>query len=326
MIWPTLAKTSLLALLSVATVAGCGVVAERRAADRALRAETKYPPSGTLITVDGLRIHADQRGRGPDVVLIHGASGNLRDFTFGFADQIVAAGFRVTAFDRPGHGHSDDMGEAGISPDSQARVLRAAAQTMGVNRPIVVGHSYGGAVAMAWAVQAPDSVAAVVSLAGATMPWPGELGLWYRVTGSQFGQRAILPLIAAFAPMSQADSAINRIFAPDPVPDGYSTHIGAGLSLRAKSLQVNTLQVLGLRPFITELSSRYPSLEVPVEIVHGDADTTVGIDIHARPMAALLPNAKLTVLPGIGHMPHHAKPSESLSAVIRAAQRGGKLR
>lgn len=323
MTFTTLAKLSLFTLLAAVTVAGCGVLTDRRAQDRAAKAEGQFPPTGRLLRVDGVQIHADQRGRGPDVVLIHGASGNTRDFTFAFADRVAQEGFRVTAFDRPGLGYSDDLGQDGISPQRQAQVLRAAATQMGLTRPVLVGHSYGGAVAMAWALDAPSQVAAVVSLAGATMPWPGDLGPWYRLTGSGFGQAAVLPLISAFAPLSQADTAIDSIFAPNPVPPGYAEYIGAGLSLRTSSLRANALQVSQLKGFVTAMRDGYAGLNVPVEIVHGTADKIVGIDIHARPMAALLPDAHLTVLDGVGHMPHHIRPDAALAAVKRAAARAG---
>ncbi len=84
------------------------------------------------------------------MILIHGASGNTRDFTFDLAKRLDDR-YRVIAFDRPGLGWSDSAGDAGVSPLVQADILRAAADQLGVRNPIVVGHSYGGAVAMAWA-------------------------------------------------------------------------------------------------------------------------------------------------------------------------------
>ncbi|TCP42111.1 alpha/beta fold hydrolase [Rhodovulum marinum] len=71
------------------------------------------------------------------------------------------------------------------------------------------------------------------------------------------------------------------------------------------------------------MAARYPDLRSPVEIIHGTADHIVGIDIHARPLARQLPNARLTALPGIGHMPHHAAERATLAAVERAARRAG---
>lgn len=69
------------------------------------------------------------------------------------------------------------------------------------------------------------------------------------------------------------------------------------------------------------MEPNYPKLTLPVEIIHGSADTTVPIDIHAIPLSKRLPNAHLTVLDGIGHMPHHSNPDEIVAAIKRAASR-----
>ncbi|WP_245758729.1 alpha/beta fold hydrolase [Tropicimonas isoalkanivorans] len=268
-------------------------------------------------------MHAFVEGDGPDVVLLHGASGSLRDFTFEFAGRL-ARHFRVTAFDRPGLGHSERLHRGGESPSEQAAMLDAAAAQLGIRRAVIVGHSYGGAVAMAWALDRPERVAAVVSLAGATMPWPGELGLWYRVGATPVGGWLAVRLATRLTPRSVADRAIAAIFAPQPVPDGYVEHMGVPLTLRRpKVLGANVRQVGGLKPHLAAMSRRYPTLRMPVEIVHGTSDSVVYFNVHACPTANLLPDAKLTELPGVGHMPHHANPEASAEAVIRAASRGG---
>lgn len=318
----TFTRSAALSLLTAFATASCGALADGPADRREAAAEAAYPPTGRLIEVDGLTVHADTRGAGPDVVLIHGASGNTRDFTFDLA-QRLAADFRVTAFDRPGLGWSD-RAEGGVSPLVQADILRAAAAEIGITRPIVVGHSYGGAVAMAWALRDPDGTGAVVSLAGATMPWPGGLGPWYSIAGSEIGGATIVPMIAAFAPRSRAEKAIAGIFAPDPVPEGYADHIGAGLTLRRETLRENARQVRGLKPHLQAMSAEYPNLSLPVEIVHGTADTTVPAEVHAKPMAGLLPDARLTLLPEAGHMIHHARPQAVVEAIRRAAARAGR--
>lgn len=315
----TLPRLAALSLFTALAAAGCGVLTDGRLATRKAAAEAAFPPTGRLLEVGGLHVHADQRGAGPDVVLIHGASGNTRDFTFALADRL-AAEFRVTAFDRPGLGWSDDAGAAGVSPFEQARILRAAAAQMGLRRPVLVGHSYGGSVAMAWALSDPGGTGAVVSLAGATMPWPGGLGPWYAVTGSDIGGATVVPLISAFAPMARAERAISGIFAPDPVPPGYAEYIGAGLTLRVESMRANARQVSGLKPFVAAMAEGYARLEVPVEIVHGTADTIVPAPVHAEPMARLLPRVRLTLLDGVGHMPHHAAPDATVAAIRRAVQ------
>lgn len=317
--------SSLLWLLAILLVVGGGLawLTDQRATVREAAALAAYPPEGRIISLGGQRVHAVTRGAGPDIVLIHGASGSARDFTFDLMDRL-APDFRVTAFDRPGMGHSDPHPATPASPVAQAETLRAAAAALGIEAPILLGHSYGGAVAMAWALAADAEgapPAAIVLLAGATHPWPGDLGLYYRVLTSRFGQAVVIPLIAAFAPRAQAVAVAEGIFAPQAAPAGYTDHVGIGLSMRRDVLRLNALQVDGLKPHVTAMAPRYAGLRLPVEIVHGTADTIVGLPFHSDRMAAEVPGARLTVLEGIGHMPHHAATDVVLAAIHRAAAR-----
>jgi pimeloyl-ACP methyl ester carboxylesterase len=149
-------------LLAVALLAaGCGWV-EERGERREAAAERAFPPEGQFVEVSGgRRVHAVVRGHGPDLVLLHGASGNTRDFTFSFVDR-VSDRYRVIVFDRPGHGYTDraDPASYADSPAAQAAMLHEAAMALGAPRPIVLGHSYGGAVAMAWGLDHGPAVRA----------------------------------------------------------------------------------------------------------------------------------------------------------------------
>ncbi|MCM2562103.1 alpha/beta hydrolase [Lutimaribacter sp. EGI FJ00015] len=319
------------AALTVAALAGCSVVIDRRADLREAEAEARYPPTGQLIEVDGRIVHADVQGSGPDLVLLHGASGNTRDFTFSFVDRLKDD-YRVIAFDRPGLGWTERDARYGPwspraeSPREQARLLQAASDRLGVQSPLVLGHSYGGAVALAWGLERPEETAGLIVVSGASNPWPGGLGPLYRVMGSSWGGALLAPLITALGPEGQVDDALAGIFAPDPVPPGYARHIGAGLTLRRESFRANARQVNTLRPHVVEMSQHYPTLTMPVEIVHGTEDDTVPIDIHSEPLARQIPGANLTRLQSVGHMPHHAAPDAVEAAIHRAATRAGLRR
>jgi pimeloyl-ACP methyl ester carboxylesterase len=315
-------------LISAVALAGCGVLLDGRATSRERAAEAAHPPEGAFVAVGGRQVHYIQRGRGPDVVLIHGASGSTRDFSFGFVDRL-ATRYRVTAFDRPGLGFTDRASDAfggalntaAESPAVQAAMLAAAARELGIVRPVVLGHSYGGAVALAWGLD--HDPAALVVVAGASNPWPGGLGALYNVNASALGGAGVVPLITAFAPDDRAARVIDSIFAPQPAPPGYADHIGVGITLRRETLRANARQVNSLRPHVVAMAARYPTLGLPVEIVHGDLDTIVPLAIHSEPLSRQIPGARLTVLPGIGHMPHHAAPEAVEAAVDRAVARAG---
>ncbi|THH39190.1 alpha/beta hydrolase [Aliishimia ponticola] len=288
-----------------------------------------FPPEGELIEVDGTDIHVQVFGdNGPDLVLLHGASGNSRDFTFSLVPALQDR-YRIIVMDRPGLGWSEAApGFGGIldtdgeSPQLQARLLREAAKAVGISRPMVLGHSYGGAVAMAWVLDDPEA-AAMISLAGASQPWPGDLHWQYPVQASVPGSLFAIPMVTAGMPRGTLDSVVASIFAPQAEPEGYAEHIGAPLSLRRRTLRENSRQVNGLRPHIVEMSKRYDNLTLPIEILHGDADDIVPLSVHSQPLADQVDSVNLTVLPGIGHMPHHAALDETIAAIDRAATRAG---
>jgi pimeloyl-ACP methyl ester carboxylesterase len=311
-------------ILGAAALGGGGLLTSRRARERERAAEAAYPPIGQLVPVDGGMIHAHVMGSGPDLVLLHGASGNIRDFTLGFA-QRLAKHWRVILLDRPGLGWSSDIGPDDRAPAAQALHLMQAAEVLGVRRPVVLGHSYGGAIALAWALEAPGALApsALVVLAGASMPWEGGLDRWYTLTGHPVVSQVVVPAITAFATPAQIHASLTGIFAPDPVPPGYAAHFGAGLTLRRWSLMANARQVRGLKPHLRQMAGRYSGLRLPVEIVHGTADGVVPAGIHAIPLARLLPTARLTLLPETGHMPHHTMTDTVIAAIRRAFAAAG---
>lgn len=289
---------------------------------REARAEEQFPPQGQFLTVNGTRVHYVTKGDGPDIVLIHGASGNLRDFTFSLVDKL-ADHYRVTAFDRPGLGYTERVNPDGTTLLEQATLLADASDQLGLQKPMVLGQSYGGAVALAWAVERPNSLSALILLAAASNPWSSDLSLFYKITSSDLGSATVVPALTAFVPNPLVDRAIEGVFAPQKEPEGYAEHIGAPLTLRRVSMRANAKQRANLLDEITALYTRYDTIRVPTEIVHGDADTTVGLSIHSVPLSQQIKNAQLTVLKGIGHMPHHAAEPDVIAAIDRAAQRAG---
>ncbi len=320
-------RSALSAAILLLVLAGCGAIVDQRIDERARKAAGAYPPEGRFLTIDGRRVHYVQVGSGPDVVLLHGASGNVRDFTLGFAGRLTDR-YRVTIFDRPGLGYTDpDPAFTGAfdaraeGPAAQAAFLHRAAEELGVTDEIVLGHSYGGAVAMAWAVEYRPAAAVIVS--GATQPWRGGLGPLYTLTGTSLGGATVVPLISAFVPESLVRRAISAVFAPQDPPPGYAQEIGASLVLRAESFRTNAQQVKTLRQHLVDMAPRYPEIDFPVELVHGTADDVVPLEVHSGPLSRQVESARLTSLPGVGHMPHHVDPEAVVAAVDRAAARAG---
>ncbi|MEY8831092.1 alpha/beta fold hydrolase [Sedimentitalea sp. XS_ASV28] len=293
-----------------------------RAEEREAAAEQRFPPQGQFLRVGDINVHAVVMGRGPDLVLIHGASGSTRDMTFSLAPRL-AENYRVFVIDRPGLGYTDRLNTTGASLHQQATLLRQAAEQLGASKPIVVGHSYGGAVALAWAVYYPDDIAALVPISAPSNPWTIPLDPLYRVTSSDWGSRIIVPLITALISEERIARTIRSIFAPQSPPDGYAEEVGAALTLRRVSMRANADQRANLLGEIKAQVDDYGLISVPTEIVHGTADETVGLSIHSEKLVDQIPGAVLTRLEGIGHMPHHASEDEIVAAIDRAASRAG---
>ncbi|MBO6776228.1 MAG: alpha/beta hydrolase [Marinibacterium sp.] len=301
---------------------GLALVTQYRAARNEARAEAAYPLEGQMLDVDGTSVHAVVMGDGPDVVLIHGSSGSTRDMTFALAPAL-AQNYRVIVLDRPGLGWTTRLNSDGASITEQAALLSAAAAQLGADSPIVVGQSYGGAVALAWAVNHSDQLSALVTLAAASHPWNTPLDTLYRVNSSTLGSILAVPLITAFVSPDRVESAVNGVFTPQNAPDGYSDHFGPSMTLRRHSLRENALQRANLLDEIRALSPLYPQITIPTEVLHGTADDTVSLKIHSEPLAQRVPGAVLTRLAGIGHMPHHVALPDVTAAIDRAASRAG---
>ncbi len=313
-------------------LSGCGLIIDHRADRNETAAETAYPPEGRFVEVDGVPVHVLVEGKGPDLVLIHGASGNTRDFTYSLVDRLKSR-YRVLVFDRPGLGYTGRAGSKyegafnthAESPALQARMLQAAAARLGADSPLVLGHSYGAAVALAWALEKPEAVSGLVIVSGASNPWPGDdsLGPLYDVASSSLGGALAVPLVTAVPPRKQIDVALGQIFWPQAVPPDYLDHLGIGLTLRRASLRANARQVNSLRAHLSDMALRYGEIEAPVEIVHGTKDMVVPIQYHAEVLAQQVASANLTRLRGIGHMAHQMAPDRVVAAIDRAARRAG---
>lgn len=318
-------KTLLLVLASVVLLGACVAVSQGNQMRNSPESHPEHPPTGPVIAVDNVQVHAHIQGSGPDLVLLHGAGGNTRDFTFSMVEKLSDR-YRVIAFDRPGHGYTGripDREFLGETPQEQADLLAAAARELGVKDPILLGHSFGGAVALSWVLDHPDLAKGLVMVAAVSNPWEGGLAQWYQTTNSWFGRTILLPVLSAAASDARIARTIEEIFEPDAPPRGYMDHIGVGLSKSVTTLRATTQQVNGLKPQVIKMQTRYDEIGIPVEIVHGTADETVPIDVHSRPLSGQVDGANLVELPGVGHMPHHVEEQVIIDAIDRAAKRAG---
>ncbi|MEM7189997.1 MAG: alpha/beta hydrolase [Pseudomonadota bacterium] len=306
-------------LLATAAAASAAAVVGCSSRPEFPEAAQKWPPVGRFVDAEGLKIHAWEQGQGRPVILMHGASGNLRDWTWDLGPKL-AERYRVIAFDRPGLGYSERPAKDGGEPAVQGRVLRAAANAMGAERPILVGHSWGAAAAMAWALDAPEEVAGVVSVSGAVMPWSERpmlaelIGLDQLLIGFYFNY------LSSSAESGGVERFVQRVFAPQMPPAGYVDHVGGPLAMRPKALKANKEDIGALNSALRRQAPRYSSLDLPVEVISGTEDFIINPERQPIPFAERLPQSRLTLLNGVGHMAHHAAPDVLAASIARIDQ------
>lgn len=283
--------------------------------------ERANPPTGRFVDVDGGRLHIVELGAAdaPPLLLLHGASGNLNDLRLAIGERL-AQRYRVILVDRPGHGWSDRPGGAADAlPSAQAKLIHQALVSMGVKRPIVLGHSWSGALATAYALAYPDELRGLVLLAPVTHPWPGGIG-WINdvvalpVIGQLIARTLILP-----AGYFMLQAGTTAVFKPNTPPPDYVARTGVAMLLRPREFIANAQDLSDLKEFVRAQSLRYGEIKVPVDIIAGDKDPVVYTDIHSRAIARQAPNAVLTVLPGLGHMVQYAATDRVIQAVDEIA-------
>jgi pimeloyl-ACP methyl ester carboxylesterase len=286
--------------------------------------ERRHPPRGRFVDVTGGRMHVvdigpPDRGDGLPVVLLHGASANLEDMRVALGERLSRER-RVIMIDRPGHGWSDRPGgDADACPTRQAALVLETLDGLGVRRALVLGFSWSGALATALALTAPARVAGLILLAPVTHPWRGGISWYYRlaatpILGPLFGHTLALPVGA----MMLASSA-RKAFVPQPQPDNYVTRAAIALVLRPTQFLANARDVAALKAGVAAQAPRYPDIDAPTVIVTGDNDGRVSPRTHSRALAAVLPRARLIVLPGVGHMLHHAAQDKIVGEIERLA-------
>ncbi len=284
--------------------------------------ERRSPPIGAFIEVEGERLHVVDAGprdsAKPPVIIIHGASVNLRDVKMSLGDRL-AEDRRVIMIDRPGRGYSTRPGD-GWRLAVQARLIKAVADTLEVEKPIIVGQSLGGAVALSYGLQYQDEMSGLVLLAAVSHEWPGGIA-WYNSVSQvpvlgHLLRRLVIPVYGALA----AEDGIEESFHPDEAPENYYERSGLALLFRAKDFRSNAADIAHLKAEIIAQQDRYGSLTLPVAIVTGTEDTTVSPDIHSKTLVTEIDGASLTLLPDTGHALHHSE-TAAILAIIEGLSR-----
>jgi pimeloyl-ACP methyl ester carboxylesterase len=286
----------------------------------ARRAEAAVPMDGKLVKAGRFRLHVTDVGQGPPLILIHGLAGQMRNFAAPLLDDL-ARDHRVIRVDRPGSGYSPRLPSGRAHLSAQAEAIGALIDHLGLDKPVLVGHSLGGALSLAVAIRYPEKVGALALIAPATQPIEAVPAVFKGLVVPP----ALLPLVAwtLAVPLGVAgkDKVLQQVFAPEPVPANFLVDGGGMLGFRPGNFQGAAADLADALGEADELVTNYPDLRLPVGIFYGRGDHLLDYRVHGEQTAAQIPGAKLTLTDG-GHMLPFTQPEATARFVRSVLERG----
>jgi pimeloyl-ACP methyl ester carboxylesterase len=295
----------------------------------ARQVQKTLPPRGRFIDIDGSRIHYLDEGSGPPLLLIHGLAGQTGNFAHSLLEHLKRD-HRVVVLDRPGSGYSTRPPRASAAIAAQAQMVSHFIAALRLERPLVVGHSLGGAIALALALNRPEQVGGLALIAPVTrqqekVPSPFE--------GLQIASPSLRRLVAwtVATPLSIArrELVLETLFGPQEVPRDFAIKGGGLLNLRPSAFIGASTDLVAAHEQLEDMPERYEDLMLPVGILYGTADRILDPAAHGAAAAAKIPSAELELIEGGGHMILIASADRCVEFIARVAQRvaaaGAKL-
>ncbi len=289
-LWPTFAVIVILMLAA----AGCASL-------KARESEASYPATGRFTRAGGYSLHYIEAGSGSPVIYVHGSQGSTIDLTLSPTFAALTAEFHVITYDRPGFGHTRRDDREHLTIREQAAILQQFIEKRALTeKPIIVGHSLGGSIALQHAADFPGAARGYVVLSTVAYGWGGGATLLETlatvpVVGELFVQSLILPLGPGVARRSLAEA-----FNPIETPDDFA-RITTAFALRPSQYRATAMDMPSLSTALDALSPRYPTITAPLTIIHGGMDTICPATYHATRLHAAVPGSVLVLLPEAPH-------------------------
>jgi pimeloyl-ACP methyl ester carboxylesterase len=304
------------AFAGAATLVAATAIANRHLADKAQR---DNPPRGRFIDVDGVRLHYVERGNGRPLVLFHGNGSMIQDFESSGLIDLAAKDYRVIVFDRPGFGHSLRPRNVVWTPAAQADLFKDALAHIGVEKAIVLGHSWGASVAIALASRHPSTVEALILASGYYFP-TARTDAMMAIAGPAipgFGDilsHTISPILSRL----MWPAMLRQLFGPKSVPqkfDGFPK----SLAVRPSQLRAGAAEAALMIPAAMLSAKTYGELAMPVTILAGEDDRLIDIDEQSGRLHDEIKHSKMHRVPDAGHMIQQSNTADLMAAVEEAA-------
>jgi pimeloyl-ACP methyl ester carboxylesterase len=274
------------------------------------RVERALPPQGRFIDIGADRIHYVEYGSGPPIVFLHGLGGQLRNFAY-LDMSALAQTHRVILIDRPGSGHSTRGANSSASMSAQARTVALFIDAMGLDKPVLAGHSLGGAIALAVGLDHPGSVSRLALIAPLTHLVDASHAFDGLLIRSPLVRRIVSFTVATPFAIKGSRAILDIVFGPDPVPRDFGLKGGGLLGLRPRSFYAASSDLMAVAGELPAMEKRYADLRLPVDVLYGREDRILDCRSHGEALKAKLPGTNLRLIDG-GHMLPVTAPSVTM--------------
>ena len=279
-----------------------------------------FPPIGTFKTINGAKLHYVDTGdvsdtTKPAIIFIHGAGGNLQDPMPIYREPLEDK-FRIIFLDRPGQGYSESFegsNDVAIQTSSIAKLMNE----LTIEKAIVVGHSFGGALASSFGVLYPEKTAGLILLAPVTHPWHTGVDWHYDLGNTPILGWVFSHTLAPIAGHYIYPNAIKRLFLPNEMPSDYKETSATKLALLPTNFHSNAKDVARVNAHVEKFQHRYKEITAPTHIYHGNEDDIVSLQIHSiNGLSKDIKHSKLFVLEGVGHKPDYVASDQVINSIL----------
>jgi pimeloyl-ACP methyl ester carboxylesterase len=287
----------------------------------ARRAERLVPARGKFVEIDGNRIHYVEEGEGRPILFIHGLGGTLHHMRHPlFGGKIP--GYRLIAIDRPGAGHSTRAPGASARLPDQAALIAGFIERLGLDRPLVVGHSLGGMIALTLALNHPDKISGIVLISALTRYHDGvapELApIFIR---SALKRWLLANTVAIPAALKMAPQTLAYVFGPQETPKDYMTEGGGELGLRPGQFINMVMDLVAVGDDMPKLTKRFGEIDMPAGMIFGDGDRVLKYSENGEEFRGLIKGLDFEKLDGIGHHPQYWATDRVVAMIGRVAEK-----
>jgi pimeloyl-ACP methyl ester carboxylesterase len=267
---------------------------------------------GEFLDVMGVHTRYVQSGNGPDVLLIHGSTSSVEDWAP--VMEALAPDFRVTAYDRPGHGYSSTG--ARYDYDYNAEFALAMIHALHLQDVVVAGHSYGGAIAMALAIRKPAEVKGFVVVDSSLYRWARKPDPAYRLLAIPGFGTGLARLTADSVAPRKIRSALEALFPPGTMPAGF---VEARIPIWSQPKVAVSVahEALGAQAWLDAMSPHYREISQPVFII-AQADDPIRRD-NAEMLHRHVAGSELQLVSGTGHFIQFQKTGDVVALIRKAA-------